>query len=155
MKNLVRITALATVFSTLLLSACSDNESDASAASDNVIVGEWQIVDFTQPGISAMSAETAKQWIGEKLVYSSDIAQFRDQRCRSPKYHQGEIDARTFLQDFRVDPSVFRLSTPVKEVIVQCDDFAAGSHLLVVDEDTLITPWDGVFFFLKRHSTTL
>ncbi len=125
---------------------------DSGAVSD--LYGDWSVVGSSCPGICAMSSEDADSWIGITASLSENGVVFGEYNCRDATYESHRISRFDFYRDFRFDLEELSVLTEEVQVwVVSCEDqewIAPGSCFLVRDEETLITPWDGVYFELKR-----
>ncbi len=143
---------LSPLFSLVVMASASSQKISSSAVD---VYGDWEIVAHRALGISAMSSEEAKQWVGGKASYSDSMATFTDESCDSPSYHWSSITTEQFSQSFRVSPETLGIkatSIGIVNVLCQGEDwFAPGTVLIEKNQDTFFTLWDGIFFELKRH----
>ena len=147
---------LGPLFSLLVMASVPSQEISSSAMD---VYGDWEIVAHRALGISAMSSEEAKQWVGGKASYSDSMATFTDESCDSPSYHWSWITAEQFFRSFRVSPETLGIkatSIGIVNVLCQGEDwFAPGSVLIKKNQDTFFTIWDGIFFELERHRSAI
>ncbi len=147
---------LGPLFSLAVMASASSQKISSSAVD---VYGDWEIVAHRALGISAMSSEEAKQWVGGKASYSDSMATFIDESCDSPSYHWSSITTEQFSQSFRVSPETLGIkatSIGIVNVLCQGEDwFAPGSILIKKNQDTFFTIWDGIFFELERHRSAI
>jgi hypothetical protein len=124
-------------------------------------VGTWTVVGHSMPGTSAVSEEEASAHDGQTLRLSRDEALSNGERCTAPRYPARSVVTEDFLAtEFNLPPETLkplegRASITVVEVA--CGDAPwtpFGSLLIAIDADRALTPWDGVFYELKRTPTT-
>ncbi|MDR5906783.1 hypothetical protein [Franzmannia qiaohouensis] len=120
------------------------------------LVGEWRLVDFHQPGVSAMSEEQADSWLGARLRISDDWFALGEHYCESLT-HIGEVlPVNQVRDDFRLqagDLAPFEGREQVARHRLDCEDGewpTLGGTLLMLDDTRALAPWDGVFFELER-----
>ena len=147
---------LGPLFSLVVMASASSQKISSSAVD---VYGDWEIVAHRALGISAMSSEEAKQWVGGKASYSDSMATFIDESCDSPSYHWSSVTTEQFSQSFRVSPETLGIkATSIGIITVLCqgeDWFAPGSVLIKKNQDTFFTIWDGIFFELERHRSAI
>lgn len=120
--------------------------------------GEWTVFGHRIPGVSAMSEAEAAAWHGRAAFYSSALAVFGADTCRSPSYLSQQVRGDSLLTvDYRVAPEAFDLKpgATIRRIEVQCSGSAwtvPGGTLLEMPNGTLFTVWDGVFFELRRSA---
>jgi len=120
--------------------------------------GEWTVIGHRIPAISAMSEAEASAWHGRTASYSSGLAVFGSDTCRSPSYHSRQVRGDSLLTvDYRVAPGAFDLKpgVTIRRIEVQCTGSAwtvPGGTLLEMPNGSLFTVWDGVFFELRRSA---
>ncbi len=143
---------LGPLFSIVVIASVPSQEISSSGVD---VYGDWEIVGHRALGISAMSSEEAKQWVGGKASYSDSMATFIDESCASPSYHWSSVTTEQFFRSFGVSPETLGLkATRIGIVNVLCqgeDWFAPGSILIQKNQDTFFTLWDGIFFELERR----
>lgn len=133
-----------------------DRAAESEAHSDVIgrLIGEWSTVGHSCPGICAMSNEEADSWIGLKATLTEVGVVFGDDSCRDATYESRRVSRLDFYRSSRFDLEQLGILQPdVEEVTVSCAGegwIAPGSLFLIKDEETLITPWDGVYFELAR-----
>jgi uncharacterized membrane protein len=121
--------------------------------------GEWTVIGHQIPGISAMGDAEAAAWHGRAAFYSSALAVFGADTCRSPSYLSRQVRGDSLLTvDYRVAPGVFGLKpgATIRRIEVQCSGSAwsaPGGTLLEMPNGSLFTVWDGVFFELRRSAS--
>ena len=141
----------------IVIMASVPSQEIASSAVD--IYGDWEIAAHHALGISAMSSEEAKQWVGGKASYSDSMATFTDESCDSPSYYWSSVTKEQFFRSFRVSPEKLGIKATnigIVKVLCQGEDwFAPGTVLIEKNQDTFFTLWDGIFFELKRHRSAI
>jgi hypothetical protein len=117
--------------------------------------GEWRLMSFSSPGVSALSPVEATTWIGTIASYEKNRAAFGKSTCPRPTYTIRLLSPEEFLQEYRVRASDLGLTgTPLTLVTVGCATNWSnrGSFLILKSPDTMLTTWDGVFFELERRT---
>lgn len=150
------------------LSACGDEQNKQSDDEDasiqdtslsreyDALVGEWLVVEYHQPGISAMSDEQAEQWLGARLRISDDWFALGEHYCETVAPVGEVLPVNQVLDGYRLQEGDFPLLdgyTQVARHHLDCDGQAwdrLGSVVLRVSESLALAPWDGVFFELQR-----
>ena len=66
------------------------------------LTGDWSVVGYAAPGISALSPEEADAWLGTKAYFRGNEAAFGDERCGDPTYTlsvltEGEFGSPPFI----------------------------------------------------------
>ncbi len=147
---------LGPLFSLVVMASTPSQEISSSAVD---VYGDWEIVGHRAPGISAMSSEEAKQWVGGKASYSDSMATFTDESCDDPSYHWSWVTAEQFFRSFRVSPETLGIkatSIGIVNVLCQGEDwFAPGSVLIKQNQDKFFTLWDGIFFELEQRRSAI
>ena len=103
-----------------------------------------------------MDAAEADRWKGTMLTYSTGAFSDGRKSCSSPKFTRRGLTAKSFLGEYRFKADAIGLSAPViEEFSVQCDNPRPGPEfgatVLVRDANTLMVPWDGVYFEARRQ----
>lgn len=118
-------------------------------------VGSWTVVRHLSPGVSALGDAEAAQWHGRVLVLSDSAAVGPEARCGGVSYRELLIDSDSVLVSHRLQRGALPLrETGTTQLDVLCDGVpwtAFGGRLLVTLPDTVLVPWDGVFFVLGRR----
>lgn len=120
-------------------------------------LGDWIVGGHRIPGASAMNDDQAMVWHGRSARFTSGIAIFDADTCRTPVYDARELRGDSLLAvDYHADPAVFGLKpgASIRRIEVRCDTMAStgpGAVLLEMPSGTLFTVWDGVFFELRRN----
>jgi len=165
----MRIAGTLAVFAALLASAgCGKNAEDqAPAAAPKPetsptaqtfdAIGTWIVTGHVMPGVSSMNEDAAKARHGQTLELTETEATSSGEHCATPKYPTRDVPTEEFLAtEFNLPPESlkeFEGRDQVTIVEISCDGApwtAFGSLLLKIDADHVFTPWDGVFFELKR-----
>jgi hypothetical protein len=132
-----------------------DTETKQSGANDALshsIYGEWRVVAFEQPGITAFSPAEAKTWIGRFAYFSDSLVTFAKERCASPAYALRTITGHQFTVESGAYPSELGLGDSVVSTVVGCPGqwTAPGSEVIHRGSE-LIAPWEGTYFVLRRR----
>lgn len=115
------------------------------------VEGRWQVVDAKQPGISALTPEQARSWIGRSAAFLDSTASFADYRCAQPRYVQGTMTHDEFIQDYRVSPAAIGVESLIEITTVACQDSVIWpGSLLIHRGEQLVASWDGAFLMLGR-----
>ena len=115
--------------------------------------GSWRVTGASTPGVAAASSETAQGSAGTAVEFSARSASYGDNRCSGPSYTRRWLSPATFLEAYGVDPRQLSLSgQQIEFVDVTCESGALnqGSTLIVRDDGTMLTVWDGAFYVLGR-----
>ncbi|MGH7562866.1 MAG: hypothetical protein ACREK5_00370 [Gemmatimonadota bacterium] len=114
--------------------------------------GDWQVVAFEQPGVTALPPSEADAWIGTVAHFSDSLAVLGDDRCETPDYFPDTTTANRFLQDYRIAPSMLGLGDTILFTRVRCGgDWISPAATLYHQGSDLLTVWDGTFFVLRRR----
>ena len=119
--------------------------------------GEWVVSKIAGTSrISAMSEAEMKSFIGKRAEYNRTLATFDGESCENPIYKKETLSETDFFSNFRT--SFENLDLKGKSVTLlnvyenqKTPWINPGSYLIIKDNDTMITIWDGVFFELKRN----
>lgn len=121
------------------------------------LFGEWRVVDSHVPGVSAMSESRAASWRGRALIYGPSSATSPNGDCAEASFAERSSSVDALLSgEFGVPPETMPLLADrdeVRVVDVRCRGAswdAVGQTVLLLDERRALTPWDGVFFELRR-----
>ncbi|MEK9501961.1 hypothetical protein [Gaopeijia maritima] len=119
------------------------------------LVGEWRIVEAHLPGVSTGPAD-AGRWIGQTVQYGSTFAYGPNGECGAAVFDARRVELDGLLSGAYGVPR--ESLPPVAEadeailVEVQCDGgawTALGATVLLLDDGTALTPWDGAFLTLE------
>lgn len=125
-----------------------------------VIYGDWMILrELVASEDSHLGGDEIENLIGASAHYDADLVEFAGQQCERPVYDTYRETERTLLQSRTLRPEDLRLQTETSLAVeIGCADgnqeFDAGTWLLVAGPDRLITEVEGVYFELKRLSST-
>lgn len=128
--------------------------SDVSSSSPSYL-GTWQITSSTFGAYSAMSEEDCSALVGTRFEYFKDYAIYDDQhRLDSPQYFESTQTADDFSSIYQGTSletlGIFKDSI---QVVAIENASGIGDTFYIKDENTLIIPWDGVFFEVQRVSS--
>ena len=138
-----------------------ESEAETAAPSPDVsssspsYFGTWQITSSTFGAYSAMSEEDCSALVGTRFEYFKDYAIYDDQyRLDSPQYCESAQTADDFSSIYQ-GISLETLGTFKDSIQVVAIENASGigDTFYIKDENTLIIPWDGVFFEVQRISS--
>jgi len=132
----------------LQLGACGTGHSESSP-----MHGQWTVIGWWTPGISALSQEQAESWVGTRAAYGEALAEFGPKRCRNPDYHQESLTREDFIEHYRVRPETLGVDrTPIPVVHVDCGLAPSpGQVLILKSPHRMITLWDGAFLEMARE----
>lgn len=138
--------------------AVSEGESGpAVAAAAHPLIGEWRIIGHVAPGVSAMSDARAASWTGRAVEFAATFARSPNGECLTPSYGDRTESVDALMSgEFGVPPASVALVADLDEVDVvevRCAGTgwgAVGEIVLLLDQRRALTPWDGVFFELRR-----
>ena len=127
---------------------------DVSSSSPSYL-GTWQITSSTFGAYSAMSEEDCSALMGTRFEYFNDYAIYDDQhRLDSPQYIESILTADDFSSIYQGTSletlGIFKDSI---QVVAIENAGGIGDTFYIKDENTLIIPWDGVFFEVQRISS--
>ena len=138
-----------------------DSEAETAAPSPDVsssspsYLGTWQITSSTFGAYSAMSEEDCSALAGTCFEYYKDYAIYDDQhRLDSPQYIESIQTADDFSTIYQgTSLETLGISKDSIQVVAIENAGGIGDTFYIKDENTLIIPWDGVFFEVQRISS--
>lgn len=127
---------------------------DVSSSSPSYL-GTWQITSSTFGAYSAMSEEDCSALVGTRFEYFEDYAIYDNgHRLDSPQYIESTQTADDFSSIYQGTSletlGIFKDSI---QVVAIENAIGIGDAFYIKDENTLIIPWDGVFFEVQRVSS--
>ena len=127
---------------------------DVSSSSPSYL-GTWQITSSTFGAYSAMSEEDCSALMGTRFEYFNDYAIYDDQhRLDSPQYIESTQTADDFSSIYQgTSLETLGISKDSIQVVAIENAGGIGDTFYIKDENTLIIPWDGVFFEVQRVSS--
>ena len=127
---------------------------DISSSSPSYL-GTWQITSSTFGAYSAMSEEDCSALMGTRFEYFNDYAIYDDQhRLDSPQYIESILTADDFSSIYQgTSLETLGISKDSIQVVAIENASGIGDTFYIKDENTLIIPWDGVFFEVQRVSS--
>ena len=127
---------------------------DVSSSSRSYL-GTWQITSSTFGAYSAMSEEDCSALMGTRFEYFNDYAIYDDQhRLDSPQYIESILTADDFSSIYQgTSLETLGISKDSIQVVAIENASGIGDTFYIKDENTLIIPWDGVFFEVQRVSS--
>ena len=127
---------------------------DVSSSSPSYL-GTWQITSSTFGAYSAMSEEDCSALVGTRFEYFKDYAIYDDQhRLDSPQYIESILTADDFSSIYQgTSLETLGISKDSIQVVAIENASGIGDTFYIKDENTLIIPWDGVFFEVQRVSS--
>ena len=127
---------------------------DVSSSSPSYL-GTWQITSSTFGAYSAMSEEDCSALVGTRFEYFKDYAIYDDQhRLDSPQYCESTQTADDFSSIYQgTSLETLGISKDSIQVVAIENAGGIGDTFYIKDENTLIIPWDGVFFEVQRVSS--
>lgn len=127
---------------------------DVSSSSPSYL-GTWQITSSTFGAYSAMSEEDCSALMGTRFEYFNDYAIYDDQhRLDSPQYIESILTADDFSSIYQgTSLETLGISKDSIQVVAIENASGIGDTFYIKDENTLIIPWDGVFFEVQRVSS--
>ena len=138
-----------------------ESEAETAAPSPDVsssspsYFGTWQITSSTFGAYSAMSEEDCSALVGTRFEYFKDYAIYDDQhRLDSPQYCESTQTADDFSSIYQgTSLETLGISKDSIQVVAIENASGIGDTFYIKDENTLIIPWDGVFFEVQRISS--
>lgn len=127
---------------------------DVSSSSPSYL-GTWQITSSTFGAYSAMSEEDCSALMGTRFEYFNDYAIYDDQhRLDSPQYIESILTVDDFSSIYQgTSLETLGISKDSIQVVAIENASGIGDTFYIKDENTLIIPWDGVFFEIQRVSS--
>ena len=127
---------------------------DGSSSSPSYL-GTWQITSSTFGAYSAMSEEDCSALMGTRFEYFNDYAIYDNQhRLDSPRYIESILTADDFSSIYQgTSLETLGISKDSIQVVAIENAGGIGDTFYIKDENTLIIPWDGVFFEVQRVSS--
>ena len=127
---------------------------DVSSSSPSYL-GTWQITSSTFGAYSAMSEEDCSALVGTRFEYFNDYAIYDDQhRLDSPQYIESILTVDDFSSIYQgTSLETLGISKDSIQVVAIENASGIGDTFYIKDENTLIIPWDGVFFEVQRVSS--
>ena len=127
---------------------------DVSSSSPSYL-GTWQITSSTFGAYSAMSEEDCSALMGTRFEYFNDYAIYDNQhRLDSPRYIESILTADDFSSIYQgTSLETLGISKDSIQVVAIENASGIGDTFYIKDENTLIIPWDGVFFEVQRVSS--
>lgn len=127
---------------------------DVSSSSPSYL-GTWQITSSTFGAFSAMSEEDCSALVGTRFEYFKEYAIYdHEHRLDSPQYFESTQTADDFSSIYQGTSletlGIFKDSI---QVVAIENASGIGDTFYIKDENTLIIPWDGVFFEVQRVSS--
>ena len=128
--------------------------SDVSSSSPSYW-GTWQITSSTFGAYSAMSEEDCSALVGTRFEYFKDYAIYDDQhRLDSPQYCESTQTADDFSSIYQgTSLEMLGIFKDSIQVVAIENASGIGDTFYIKDKNTLIIPWDGVFFEVQRVSS--
>ncbi len=157
----MRLTRLIPIALSLFVSACTETRDEPPIPDVGMRMpppewaqGTWVVARHLLPGISAMSDAEAASWDDRTLTISDSAVVGTDARCALPSYGESLVQSDSIRWSYRLAPGALPLREPSSTVLeVLCDGAPwteFGGTLIVTHPDTILVPWDGVFFVLGR-----
>lgn len=116
-----------------------------------VYYGEWTVEEAV--GAAEISTGVDESMIGKKAAYSAEAATFGTEVAPSPPvYEEGELTNAEFAAEYRAQLSAIGIEADIVKTVTVADWTSPGSLLLIKDDQTLITLWDGTFYAMKKSS---
>ena len=127
---------------------------DVSSSSPSYL-GTWQITSSTFGAYSAMSEEDCSALVGTRFEYFKDYAIYDDKhRLDSPQYCESTQTADDFSSIYQgTSLEMLGIFKDSIQVVAIENASGIGDTFYIKDENTLIIPWDGVFFEVQRISS--
>lgn len=147
MKQIIFTLSILSMIAMLSYLGCNKTES---------FFGEWIVTKIAgTSGIYAMSDEEMKSFIGKKAEYSQSLAAFDNEFRKNPVYKRETLSEATFFSGFRTSFENLGLKGESVTIINIYENqnnlwINPGSCLIIKDNDSMLTVWDGVFFEMTR-----
>ena len=127
---------------------------DVSSSSPSYL-GTWQITSSTFGAYSAMSEEDCSALMGTRFEYFNDYAIYDDQhRLDSPQYIESILTVDDFSSIYQgTSLETLGISKDSIQVVAIENASGIGDTFYIKDENTLIIPWENVFFEVQRVSS--
>lgn len=130
------------------------SEAEKSSTDEKVYYGQWKIVDFLAPGITALGIDEMEGYMNVQLTYAEDSFIVDDVKLENPIYSETVITKEEFADGYNNQVTFDSLNISEDFVVdVSVSNSAAfGSMFYAADADTLYITMDGVFFKAERQS---
>lgn len=134
-----------------------ENQKEQEMDKSKAFMGKWVVTErLITSNISAVSDEDfEKDYLNKKAEYTDTGAQFGEAVCKEPVYKEGSMSAEQFTEAYK--GATFEQlgidADSVKTIAVFDGEEQwsnPGSLIIIKDENTLITCWDGAFFKMER-----
>ena len=118
--------------------------------------GEWIVCEeIARNYICALSDEDIKDIFGIKVIYNSDFVKFGSHVCSNPKYERDNVSEVDFFEENWMYFTSLGIESDFVETVTVFENGKEiwnnpGGFIIVKNKDTLIIPWDGVYFKLIR-----
>lgn len=130
--------------------ASAETQPPAEASAAPVFYGTWTVQKAV--GSAQISTGVEESMIGKKATYSTEKAIFDGEEVLNPVYEEQTVTNEQFVADYRSQLRAIGIDADSATIVKIKDWTAPGSLLLVKDDQTLITLWDGTFYALKKES---
>jgi hypothetical protein len=151
---------LCVVLALVLPAACSREATESTPAPASTPhapdpTGEWTVVAHRIPGVSAMTDADAAAWHGRVITITEDRAVSNQDTCAAIAFgHQTRPAGRFLGESYHIAPFTLGIEDSLVDVTwVSCGGTnwaAPGGVLIWTGADRVFTPWDGVFFEMRR-----
>lgn len=139
------------------LSETSEEETQAKTMEETTekpYYGQWKVIDFLAPGITALSTEEMEGYINVTLAYSIDFFTVGNVSRGNPIYTETTVTKDDFAADYNNQVTFDLLGVSADSItdVSIANSSGFGSMFYVADEDTLYIYLDGAFFKAVRQS---
>lgn len=129
----------------------------AAAEPERAVYGVWRIArEVTASTAAQLSGDEIESLLGAQASYGAQEVNFAGEHCARPVYDTYYETKATLQSDHELLPEDidFQEQTALA-VEIGCmsgdENFGAGTWLLVLGKDRLLTEVDGVYFVLERQ----
>lgn len=139
------------------LSETSEEETQAQIMEESTekpYYGQWKVIDFLAPGITALSTEEMEGYINVTLAYSIDFFTVGNVSRGNLIYTETTVTKDDFAADYNNQVTFDHLCVSADSItdVSIANSSGFGSMFYVADEDTLYIYLDGAFFKAVRQS---
>ncbi|GAA0178011.1 lipoprotein [Clostridium sediminicola] len=158
MKHFKFITLFTTIiFSLIILTSCSTSkisytaEISAPEKTNVPIFGTWIVEKYILPtGFSDSNIKVDTQ-IGNKFIFDADKAVVNENIYYNLDYKIKSISTEDyFLNNFKTNPSTLNINDSTINVITLSSDDSFLDNYVLLEDESLVTSKNGIFYFLKR-----
>jgi hypothetical protein len=143
-----RLSIVAALVATLLSGGCA-------SAPKYPVLGHWLVTSYTAPGTGVPPLDRLAI-VGASATIGEGEIRVGENRCSDPSDTAKPLTSGEFTAQYKVALADLELtSDPVQTYEMACGDAGAPGQprvFIVKDDDTILVPWDGMFYRLTRRA---